>query len=47
MAAHGGAGGDRDLTAGRHTELLRQAGFRHAAPVWQFGDGHVLVAVKD
>ncbi|MER5525744.1 class I SAM-dependent methyltransferase [Streptomyces sp. NPDC002677] len=47
MAAHGGAGGDHDLTAARHAELLRQAGFRHVAPVWQFGDSHVLVAVKD
>ncbi|MEW1605483.1 methyltransferase, partial [Streptomyces sp. NPDC093808] len=31
----------------RHAELLRRAGFAHAAPVWQFGDSTVLVAVMD
>ncbi|GAA1167884.1 class I SAM-dependent methyltransferase [Streptomyces hebeiensis] len=30
----------------RHVELLRRAGFEHAAPVWQFGDSHVLVATR-
>ncbi|MEU4656488.1 class I SAM-dependent methyltransferase [Streptomyces sp. NPDC023723] len=42
-----GGGGAEDLSLGRHTELLRRAGFRHIAPVWQFGDSCVLVAVKD
>ncbi|WP_030802008.1 class I SAM-dependent methyltransferase [Streptomyces sp. NRRL S-337] len=45
-AARGGGGGG-GLTAARHAELLRQASFRHVTPVWQFGDSHVLVAVKD
>lgn len=40
-------GNDNDLTLARHTELLRQAGFSHITPVWQFGDSHVLVALKD
>lgn len=42
-----GGGGDNGLTATRHTELLRRAGFRHVAPVWQYGESQVLVAVKD
>ncbi|AHH96867.1 class I SAM-dependent methyltransferase [Kutzneria albida] len=29
-----------------HVELLRQAGFREVATVWQSGDDHVLVAVR-
>ncbi|MEV5593720.1 class I SAM-dependent methyltransferase [Streptomyces sp. NPDC052496] len=29
-----------------HVRLLRRAGFRHAAPVWQFGEDAVLVAVR-
>ncbi|MER6526239.1 class I SAM-dependent methyltransferase [Streptomyces sp. NPDC001508] len=41
----GGPGGH--LTAARHAELLREAGFRHVTSVWQFGDSRVLVAVKD
>ncbi|MGC9497463.1 class I SAM-dependent methyltransferase [Streptomyces sp. WG7] len=45
-AAHEGAGGGEDLAVDRHAELLRRAGFRHVAPVWQFGDSAVLVAVK-
>ncbi|MGC9377979.1 class I SAM-dependent methyltransferase [Streptomyces sp. MH13] len=45
-AAHGGSGGGEDLAVDRHAELLRRAGFRHVAPVWQFGDSTVLVAVK-
>ncbi|MGA5503985.1 class I SAM-dependent methyltransferase [Streptomyces umbrinus] len=48
QAAHGNHGGnDNALTLADHTELLRQAGFHHITPVWQFGDSHVLVAVKD
>ncbi|MCD7438313.1 class I SAM-dependent methyltransferase [Streptomyces lincolnensis] len=48
QAAHGHQGGNGNaLSLARHTDLLRQAGFRHIAPVWQFGDSHVLVAVKD
>ncbi|HYQ69279.1 class I SAM-dependent methyltransferase [Actinophytocola sp.] len=34
------------LTVWQHAELLRQAGFAEAGPVWQFGDDHVLVAVR-
>ncbi|MEV7423597.1 class I SAM-dependent methyltransferase [Streptomyces sp. NPDC091212] len=35
-----------DLPPQRHAELLRHAGFEHAAPVWQFGDSYVLVAIR-
>ena len=35
-----------ELTVREHAELLRAAGFAEAAPVWQFGDDHVLVAVR-
>lgn len=38
---------DNDLTLTRHIELLRQAGFHRITPVWQFGDSHVLVALRD
>jgi trans-aconitate methyltransferase len=41
--AHGGSNG---LTVWQHAELLRQAGFAEAGPVWQFGDDHVLVGVR-
>ncbi|GAA2450641.1 class I SAM-dependent methyltransferase [Streptomyces glaucus] len=44
--ASSGGGAGEGLTAGRHAALLRQAGFRHVTPVWQFGDSVVLVAVK-
>jgi SAM-dependent methyltransferase len=37
---------ENELTIGQHAELLRAAGFAEAAPVWQFGDDHVLVAVR-
>ncbi|MER6527339.1 class I SAM-dependent methyltransferase [Streptomyces sp. NPDC001508] len=40
-------GNDNGLTLTRHTELLRQAGFHRITPVWQFGDSHVLAALKD
>ncbi|MGQ4448929.1 trans-aconitate 2-methyltransferase [Streptomyces griseus] len=40
-----GSGGDERITVSRHTALLRRAGFAHVAPVWQFGDSAVLVAV--
>lgn len=40
-------GSDNGLTLTRHIELLRQAGFHHVTPVWQFGDSHVLAALKD
>ncbi|MGW0842286.1 class I SAM-dependent methyltransferase [Streptomyces sp. NPDC002787] len=39
-------GTDNDLTLARHVDLLGLAGFRHITPVWQFGDSHVLVALK-
>lgn len=41
--AHGGSNG---LTVTQQVELLLAAGFSEAAPVWQFGDDHVLVAVR-
>ncbi|WP_344529392.1 class I SAM-dependent methyltransferase [Streptomyces albiaxialis] len=37
---HNGLGPDA------HTALLREAGFADVAPVWQFGDDYVLVAVR-
>lgn len=37
---------ENDLTVVQQVELLRAAGFSEAAPVWQFGDDHVLVAVR-
>lgn len=38
--------GENGLTVWQHADLLRQAGFTEAGPVWQFGDDHVLVAVR-
>jgi SAM-dependent methyltransferase len=38
--------GENGLTVAAHADLLRRAGFQEAAPVWQFGDDHVLVAVR-
>jgi trans-aconitate methyltransferase len=38
--------GENGLTVLQHADLLRQAGFAEAGPVWQFGDDHVLVAVR-
>jgi trans-aconitate methyltransferase len=37
---------ENELTVVEHAELLRASGFAEAAPVWQFGDDHVLVAVR-
>lgn len=37
---------ENDLTVVQQVELLRAAGFSEAGPVWQFGDDHVLVAVR-
>ncbi|MFH0518107.1 class I SAM-dependent methyltransferase [Streptomyces sp. M41] len=34
------------LSVRAHERLLRQAGFRHAGAVWQYGDSHVLVAIR-
>ncbi|MEV7027624.1 methyltransferase, partial [Kitasatospora sp. NPDC093558] len=39
-------GDGNGLSAAGHERLLRQAGFRHAEPVWQYGDSCVLVAVR-
>ncbi|MBT2427274.1 class I SAM-dependent methyltransferase [Streptomyces sp. ISL-112] len=44
-ALHAGSGGDEQVTVSRHAALLRRAGFAHVAPVWQFGDSTVMVAV--
>ncbi|ADI04581.1 putative methyltransferase [Streptomyces bingchenggensis BCW-1] len=38
--------GHNGLSLSRHTPLPRQAGFAQAGPVWQFGNSHVLVAVR-
>ncbi|GAA4778903.1 MULTISPECIES: class I SAM-dependent methyltransferase [Streptomyces] len=43
----GAEDGSHYLPVARHAELLRGAGFRHVAPVWQVGDSCVLVALKD
>jgi len=37
--------GDR-ISVAAHSELLLEAGFTAVSPLWQFGDDHVLVAVK-
>ncbi|XVS62009.1 class I SAM-dependent methyltransferase [Actinosynnema sp. CA-299493] len=42
--AHGGYG--NGLSAGDHAALLRAAGFTEVGVVWQYGDDHVLVAVR-
>jgi hypothetical protein len=34
------------LTIGEQAAMLRAAGFSTAAPVWQWGDDHVLVGVR-
>ena len=36
---------ENELTVGEHAELFRRR-VREAAPVWQFGDDHVMVAVR-
>ncbi|MEU5537922.1 class I SAM-dependent methyltransferase [Streptomyces sp. NPDC020362] len=38
--------GTPGLPLSAHLRLLRQAGFRHAGPVWQYGDSHVVVAIR-
>ncbi|MGW7098733.1 class I SAM-dependent methyltransferase [Streptomyces sp. NPDC054838] len=35
-----------DLPLSGHIELLREAGFQDVGTVWQFGNSHVLVAVR-
>jgi SAM-dependent methyltransferase len=42
IAHHGG----NQLSVAEHRDLLLAAGFRSAAPVWQTGDDHVLVAIR-
>lgn len=37
---------ENELNVHEHAALLRAAGFAEAGPVWQFGDDHVLVAVR-
>lgn len=34
------------VTVARHVELLKEAGFLNAGPVWQVGNSYVLVAVR-
>ncbi|MFI6373425.1 class I SAM-dependent methyltransferase [Streptomyces sp. NPDC050546] len=40
------SGGPAELPLSAHLELLRQAGFGTAGPVWQYGDSCVVVAVR-
>ncbi|WP_329561433.1 class I SAM-dependent methyltransferase [Kitasatospora sp. NBC_01266] len=40
------AGDGNGLSAAQHEQLLREAGFRHVGPVWQYGNSCVLVAVR-
>ena len=40
------ADGTCGLPLSAHVRLLRQAGFAHAGPVWQYGDSHVVVAIR-
>ena len=37
---------DCAVTLGRHVELLAEAGFGDASPVWQVGNSYVLVAIR-
>ncbi|MEU0198008.1 MULTISPECIES: class I SAM-dependent methyltransferase [unclassified Streptomyces] len=39
-------GSPAELPLSAHLDLLRQAGFRKAGPVWQYGDSCVVVAVR-
>ncbi|MFF5983260.1 class I SAM-dependent methyltransferase [Streptomyces olindensis] len=39
-------GSPAELPLPAHLDLLRQAGFRTAGPVWQYGDSCVVVAVR-
>ncbi|MER7494504.1 class I SAM-dependent methyltransferase [Streptomyces pharetrae] len=34
------------LSLATHVRLLRRAGFRQAGAVWQYGDSHVVVAIR-
>jgi SAM-dependent methyltransferase len=38
--------GSNHLSVVEHRDLLLSVGFRSAAPVWQTGDDHVLVAIR-
>lgn len=38
--------GSNHLTVREHANLLQSAGFQTAAPLWQSGDDHVLVAIR-
>ncbi|MGN5381082.1 methyltransferase [Streptomyces sp. MUSC 14] len=40
------SGCEARLTLSGHIRLLRQAGFGQAGAVWQYGDSHVVVAVR-
>lgn len=41
-----GAGAGPGLPLSAHVRLLRQAGFTHAGPVWQYGSSYVVVATR-
>ncbi|MFI1768363.1 class I SAM-dependent methyltransferase [Streptomyces sp. NPDC020800] len=40
------ADGTVGLPLSAHLRMLRQSGFAHAGSVWQYGDSHVVVAVR-
>ncbi|KUL28110.1 class I SAM-dependent methyltransferase [Streptomyces regalis] len=42
----GTADSTAQLSLAAHQRLLRQAGFAHVGVVWQYGDSHVLVAIR-
>lgn len=44
--ATSGTGSAARLSVSGHERLLRQAGFRHVGAVWQYGDSHVVVAIR-
>ncbi|MBV7697553.1 trans-aconitate 2-methyltransferase [Streptomyces sp. TRM70350] len=41
-----GTGRGSGLPLSAHVRLLRQAGFTHAGPVWQYGNSYVVVATR-
>ncbi|MFE5813931.1 class I SAM-dependent methyltransferase [Streptomyces sp. NPDC056479] len=41
-----GANGAARLSVAAHERLLRRAGFAHVGVVWQYGDSHVMVAIR-
>ncbi|MFE6684850.1 class I SAM-dependent methyltransferase [Streptomyces sp. NPDC057743] len=46
VAGDGDGAAGNGLSVTDHTALLREAGFAHVVPVWQFGDSCVLVGIR-